>query len=244
MFSRNHSGKIFASLFILCSLLLSSCAQEAPHQAEPPTLSSPEATHMAGTSQTPGNTPLPYTPEPSPTPELPEGIPNIIGIYIEQDGDRVLVEGTHKVEWTSGEDIECYEAIVSNAKLLSGSGFASIWTAEWERFRNTENVKIGYAVDILLKSGEKLSYDIKSPEDAQIDSSYIEFYLYDDVHQDGWYSHLEPDDINSETVTTSMKFTAGSAIGEVDKMHLKAYIYTTDFPDRICAEYEIDILRA
>ena len=87
---------------------------------------------------------------------------------------------------------------------------------------------------------------MRSPENTEENREYVEIYLYDDVHQvpGEWYSHLETSDITEETIATSIKFTAGSKIEEIEKIHLSAYLYTADLPEQALAEYGIDLLRA
>jgi len=66
------------------------------------------------------------------------------------------------------------------------------------------------------------------PEDTLEYKKYMEFYMYDDYHQTPgvWYSHVEQSAYNSDTILTSIKFTAGQEYDKIDgKVTLTAFIY-------------------
>ena len=230
-----------ASLLFAILIVASGCTVAYDGNAAPPTIPSSYTSpspYASAENNPPSAAPMLPTPEP--------GMPNQIGLYINDSGIRKLVETSHKSDWITGQDIKCYEAIASREAVLTGSGFAEIWNTCWNKFTKIQNVKIGYQIEILLKSSETIFYDVKTPDDTQKNREYVETYLYDDVHQTPgqWYSHLEPSDLMNDTIATSIKFTAGSKISEIEKIRLTAYLYTTDLPERIIAQYGIDILKA
>ena len=183
-----------------------------------------------------------------PTPE--PGTPDKLGLYIAENGERIFVD-KFSSKWIVGKDIDCFEVLASDEKSLSGK-FGELWKTAWESFSNTKNVKVGYKLDIHLLSDENssdkissdkiISFDVKSPKDVLPYREYIEVYLYDDIHVSGWYSHLEEDDMNGETIMTSVKLTATEKQSEISKIHLTAYFYTTDMPQRSIASYAIDVI--
>lgn len=183
-----------------------------------------------------------------PTPE--PGTPDKLGLYIAENGERIFVD-KFSSKWIVGKDIDCFEVLASNEKSFSGK-FDKLWQTAWESFSNTKNVKVGYKLDIHLLSDENssdkissnkiISFDVKSPKDVLPYREYIEVYLYDDIHVSGWYSHLEEDDMNDETIMTSVKLTATEKQSEISKIHLAAYFYTTDMPQRSIASYAIDVI--
>ena len=238
MFGTQKISQCRRILAVLIFTLLTasvSCTSDKGGSSAPPTIPSSAATIP----------PLSVSPSqsvPAPDPDLPDRI----GLYIDDGGTRRLVEASHSAPWIAGQDIECYEAIASQEASLTGTGFAEIWNTCWSQFPNTKNIKLGYTVELLFKTGETRSFDVRSPEDAEENRDYVEIYLYDDVHQvpGEWYSHLEASDITEETIATSIKFTAGSKIEEIEKIHLSAYLYPADLPEQTLAEYGIDLLRA
>lgn len=185
-----------------------------------------------------------------PTPE--PGTPDKLGLYIADDNERTFVD-KFSSKWIVGNDIDCFEVLASNEKSFSGK-FDKLWQTTWEGFPNTKNVKVGYKLDIHLLSDENssdkissdkiISFDVKSPKDVLPYREYIEVYLYDDIHVSGWYSHLEEDDMNDETIMTSIKMLATEKQSEIEKIHLTAYLYTTDMPERRILSYAADIINA
>ena len=143
-----------------------SCTSDKGGSSAPPTIPSSAATIP----------PLSVSPSqsvPTPDPDLPDRI----GLYIDDGGTRRLVEASHSAPWIAGQDIECYEAIASQEASLTGTGFAEIWNTCWSQFPNTKNIKIGYTVELLFKTGETRSFDVRSPEDAEENRDYVEIYL-------------------------------------------------------------------
>ena len=222
--------------FMILLFCFSACADQPVREAPP-------VIPTAGTNSGGSATATPAAPTPTEPPE--PGTPDRIGFYINDGGSRIRITGSHAAPWLKGQDIKCYEAITSEEAVLTGSGFTDIWNTAWNQYSNTQNVKIGYSVIIFLKTGESLSYDIKTPADTQKNREYVETYLYDDVHQTPgqWYSHLETADIKEETVATSIKFTAGEKIDEIDKISLTAYLYTTARPEHAPVRCTIELRR-
>ena len=90
--------------------------------------------------------------------------------------------------------------------------------------------KIGYEVKVTLKTGDELICTVKKPSDTGSIFTYVELYLYDDVHQpDGaWYSHLLDEQVTDETLMTSIKVTTGEKIDEVQSIYLTVFTYESN----------------
>lgn len=235
---------LFIITFILCICASCGGAQNNNGLITPPTLPNSNISSQTAASTAEGgstiSTEVPTTvPTPTAMPTPEPGTPDTLGLYIAENGQRILVD-EFSSEWVAGSDIDCFEAIASKEPTLSGS-FADIWNTAWNKFTNTKNVKIGYSLNIKLKSGENVSYDVKTPADAQQNRDYIEVYLYDDIHVSGWYSHLEDSDIKEDTVITSIKLTATQKQSEISSIELTAYLYTTDMPQRVISSAKVDV---
>ena len=228
----------FVIIFIILFCASCSTAQNPGGFVAPPTFPtalSPSENPTVSPTMTPTSSP---TSAPIPTSE--PGMPEILNLYIAENNTRTLVSNFSS-NWTSGEDIDCFEAITSNQKTHTGK-FSDIWNTAWNSYTNTSNVKIAYSIDIILKNGSNIFYDIKSPADAQQNRDYIEVYLYDDIHVEGFYSHLEETDMKDDTIITSIKLTATEKQAEIEKIRLTSYLYTPDMPERIIASHAIDII--
>ena len=186
----------------------------------------PEITVSPTPSPVPTPTPSP-TPSPSPTPNLH---PSAIGLYIPQGGvtSPRIRQSVFSGKWTKEKDIDCFEVIASNSEIVTGDSHKDMFITAWESYPDHASEKIGYSLRYTLADGSEISYTIRSPKDVAY-TEYIECWLYDDVHQDGfYYSHLKESKMREETLITSIKLTCGRKIAEVKEIHLGAFIYSSD----------------
>lgn len=154
----------------------------------------------------------------------------VIGIYCNTvEGDRPLVT-TWSEPWTEKKDIAEFGIFATNEPTLPNTTLRNIWKPIWQKYEGSENCKIGYKLEITLKTGWKYSKVIKNPDDVNRFMEYIEVYMYDDIHQTpgAWYSHLLMEEINEETIITSFKLTAGSNVKEVEHIKLTAFVYDSE----------------
>lgn len=235
---------LFVVIFVLSFVCVSCKTSQKPEGLiVPPTFpgSQPQTTDTYSDNSFVQNTSKPTeSADPTNFPTPGPGMPDKLGLYIAEKNDRTFVD-EFKSNWISGKDIDCFEVLTTNEKSLSGK-FSSLWKSTWGSFSNTKNVKVGYKLEIHLLSGETFSFDIKSPKDAMQYKEYIEVYLYDDTDDSTFYVHLEEDDMEEETIMTSIKLTATPKQNEVNKIHLTAYLYTLDIPERSLISYAIDII--
>lgn len=155
---------------------------------------------------------------------------SIIGIYCNTvEGDRPLVT-TWDEPWVTKKDIAEFGIFPTNEPTLPNTTLRNIWTPMWNEFPDHEKCKIGYKLEINLKTGWKYSKVIKNPDDVNRFMEYIEVYMYDDIRQipGNWYSHLLMEEINEETIVTSFKLTAGSNVEAVSRIRLTAFVYQSE----------------
>lgn len=162
---------------------------------------------------------------------IPEIHPDIVGLYIpvgDGTANRQLVT-EFRAPRAAKTDIDCFEVIASRYTLLEGSSFTSIWKDAWNRHENTENAKIGFHIEFPLENGETVSKTMLKPSDSAEFFEYLEIYMYDDINQaGGWYTHLDDDDMNEDTIISSIKLHCGDRIDEVGDITLTAFIYDGD----------------
>ena len=211
-----------AILFVLIMVLAKSPQEAAPVLTSTPTVEVTQPTQAFTTGVTATTTIAPTT-----QPYVPVISPDKVGIYIPAD------DGTKARKWIAEfrsarspkTDIDCFEIFASQDSRLEGGSFSSIWSSVWEAFDGWQSAKIGYHLRFRLTDGTEISKTILKPSDAASFYDYLEVYIYDDVHQTGWYSHLEDSDIKAETVMTSIKLHCGSLIAQVGDIELTAFIY-------------------
>ncbi len=222
--------KIIYLLTILCMLMMTGCVKDEsyyiPMSEQESALDNKETESAVGEEkETEKETEAEAdseTEEPGPTVAVP-----IIGIYCNTvPGDRPLVTVWDE-PWVEKKDIAEFGIFPTNEPTLPNTTLRDIWSPLWESYEGWENCKIGYKLEITLKTGWEYSKVIKDPDDVNRFMEYIEVYMYDDIHQipGNWYSHLLMEEIDDETVITSFKLTAGSDYEEVSHIRLTAFVY-------------------
>lgn len=142
------------------------------------------------------------------------------------------IEDTYYTDFINGTDIGSFEVFLTDDEAVNGSSFKNTWFNYYNNYENIESHKIGFNLKFVLKDGTHYSANYFEPDTYKF-GEYFYTYLYDDVNQaDGaYYSHLE--EINEETLLTSIKIYAVDGIDKVDSFILSAFTYDTedDFDD-------------
>lgn len=230
---------LITALFTML-ILLTSCG--APTSAPTPTptveqTTTPALTPSPSPSPTPEPSPTPTvepTASPTPAPTVDPDAPPVLRLYnrktrkLAKGFDGKLIKGENNAEFFAlPTDKESVEKVTPKALVEK----------YWDGYRK-DDYKIGYAVDITLKSGEVIHLNIKRPGDApprdrepKHFSEFVEIYMYDHVKKDpdgdyGTY-HLQERNIQEgeKVLLTSIKFHAGSRYSEVASIDLTAYAY-------------------
>lgn len=233
--------KKIKKLCILSTLLLAitSSVSCTTKNSDTTTFVTPPMFNIATPSAGEEQTPMPDEEVSYPTAE--PGTPNVISLYVNNSGTRTIVDQVYASAWAPDATIKCFEALTTTEKTMYADWFGDLWYDKWDDFTNHEKTRIGYFVTIKLKTGDVFEFDVKNSLNTNQYTQYLETYLYDDYHaiKGQRYSHLTPEITNDDTIATSIKFVCGKNISEVSEMSLKAYLYTTDYPDRIIAENSI-----
>lgn len=142
------------------------------------------------------------------------------------------IEDTYYTDFINGTDIGSFEVFLTDDEAVNGSSFKNTWFNYYNNYENIESHKIGFNLKFVLTDGTHYSANYFEPDTYKF-GEYFYTYLYDDVNQaDGaYYSHLE--EINEETLLTSIKIYAVDGIDKVDSFILSAFTYDTedDFDD-------------
>ncbi|MDD6233870.1 MAG: hypothetical protein PUB17_01690 [Lachnospiraceae bacterium] len=140
------------------------------------------------------------------------------------------IKHSYSAPWIWYSDIGGFYSFATDEKSFPYDGFKSAFNNWWNSYPDAEVTKIGYEVKVTLKTGDELICTVKKPSDTQSIFTYVELYLYDDVHQpDGaWYSHLLDDQVTDDTLMTSIKVTTGEKIDEVQSIYLTVFTYEND----------------
>ena len=140
---------------------------------------------------------------------------------------HIRIEDTYYTDFISGKDIGSFEVFLTDEEIIDGATFKNIWNKYYKNYDNIENHKIGFNIKFVLKDGTHYNANYFEPDTYKF-SEYFYTYLYDDIHQDdgAYYSHLE--EINENTLLTSIKIHAVDGIDEVDSFILSAFTYDTE----------------
>lgn len=220
---------VILAVLLAAALLLPQGAQPAV----PTQITTAPTTEATQESTVPTQAPTVQTTAPTEAttlPEIPEIKPETVGLYIPaEDGTKARkLVSVFEGKRVAKQDIDCFEALATQEAYVSGSSFTGIWKQAWEDAGAAQDSKIGYMIEFALADGQTVKQTIRKPSDAKWFYDYLEIYLYDDIHQKGWYSHLEDENITAQTVISSIKLTAGSKIAQVGDILLTAFIYQGD----------------
>ena len=134
--------------------------------------------------------------------------------------------------WTNFDnyvDIEVYTVFPSAERQSIAYGeFRALYQSWWDAYEDHETTHIGYELVVRLKDGSSRIATVKGPEDTAQMFSYIEIYLYDDVHHayGEWYSHVTQ--LTEDTYLTGIKLTPGEHADEVCDMTLTVFTYQSE----------------
>ena len=125
------------------------------------------------------------------------------------------------------EDIGIFQLYFSNEDIINldtnyGQSF-------YNEFIKYPNIKIGFNIKYTTNNGE-VSYNIFSPNNTFDHWEYLMNYLYDDYNNrfSSFYSHIEPDQVNENTLYTSIKLQASYSCSEITNIKLTAFTYDSE----------------
>ena len=147
-------------------------------------------------------------------------------------------EGTYKRQdkflskMESYKDIGLFSIILTNEEMVQGKSIKSLYNEYKNNYENFKNYKIGYNISFELEDGTSFKETILKPKDVfdYSFSDYLYVWLYDDINNSGYYSHLESNDYNSDTVMSSIKLMSTSLSLEI-KTPIELTVFTYDSDD-------------
>ena len=156
-----------------------------------------------------------------------------IGIYNLQGNTLTKLTKINKTPVVE-QDLGVFQIYPSNEDTVNlDKGFGLACYDEWTKY---PNVKLGINIKFTLANGENISYNIFSPENTFDQWEYLMNYLYDDYTNFGksFYSHIEKEEFNDNTLVTAIKLQNSYSIDQVNsKIILTVFTYDTedDFQD-------------
>ena len=134
------------------------------------------------------------------------------------------------------EDIGIFQVFPSNEdKVVLNKGFSLDFYDEWIKYNN---IKLGFNIKF-KDNDEEISYNILNPSNCMDKWEYVMNYLYDDYANrgKGFYSHIEENEYNENTLFTSIKIQSNDkALNIKDKIVVTVFTYDSD-DDFLDGEY-------
>lgn len=133
--------------------------------------------------------------------------------------------------WKYHTDISSFEVYYTTESTLKISNQQTLFDEYLKMHTDYNNYKIGYNVKFLINNKE-INKTILSPKDTEEIFDYLELYLYDDYHRTPgvWYSHTTEEEMNEETLLTSIKLTSGKLVDEITS-DITLTVFTYDITD-------------
>jgi hypothetical protein len=143
------------------------------------------------------NNPPTITPEA--TPDYVDTNPIVVGIY----KDRKLITEYNK-KFKDQTDIAIFSIFFTNEKNVGNGNFKTTWKKYYNEYEDISEYKIGFEIDVEI-NGEKVENVMLNPKNQHKIYPTLYAYLYDDIHNSGYYSHVTMDDVKDNTVYSSIK---------------------------------------
>ncbi len=143
------------------------------------------------------NNPPTITPEP--TPSYVDTNPIVVGLY----KDRKLIHEYDK-KFKNETDIAIFSVFFTNEKNVGNNNFKTTWKKYYNLYEDIDDYKIGFEIDVDI-DGERQENIMLNPKNQHKIYPTLYAYLYDDIHNSGYYSHVTMDDVKDNTIYSSIK---------------------------------------
>ena len=149
-----------------------------------------------------------------------------IGIY-KLNGNTLNKLTTIDKHLNVEEDIGIFQIYPSNEDVINlNTNFGESFYNEYIKY---PNIKIGFNIKYTTNN-EEVSYNIFSPDNTFDHWEYLMNYLYDDYanRYSSFYSHIESNQVNENTLYTSIKLQASYSCSEITNIRLTAFTYDSE----------------
>ena len=171
---------------------------------------------------TPSPTPIP-TITPEPTPEYVDTNPITVGLY----KDRKLIKEYNK-KFSNETDIAIFSVFFTNEENVGNNNFKTTWKNYYDKYENITDYKIGFEISMDI-NGENKSNLVLGPKNLYDLDPYLYPFLYDDINNSGYYSHVTTKDVKDNTVYTSIKLYLHHQTSEITSpITLTVFTYKDD----------------
>ena len=146
-----------------------------------------------------------------------------VGLY--KDGK--LVHDYYK-NFHEQTDIAIFNVVFTNEEKLPQGKFKTIWKKYYDQYQNINEYKIGFEIEVDI-NGQKQTNVMLNPKNQHKIYPYLYAYLYDDIHNSGYYSHITMDKVKDDTIYSSIKLYLHKQTNEITSpITLTVFTYKDD----------------
>ena len=130
------------------------------------------------------------------------------------------------------KDIGLFSIILSQDEKVTGNNIKGLYKDYSSQYENFSNYKIGYHIAFSTTDGTTFSETILKPLTFSKFpfSDYLYVWFYDDINNSGFYSHIEEDEYNENTVMSSIKLMSTKKSEEISSP-IELTVFTYDEAD-------------
>lgn len=157
---------------------------------------------------------------------------NPVKVSLYQNSKKVT---SYSTTLSNFKDIAVFDIYYTDIDATDSSNTKTNYLKYYNEYENIENNKNGFYITFEVE-GTKIEHLVLDPTSKHAMTPYLYVYLYDDINQkpNTYYSHLEKEDINENTIISSIKlFLAqeGSKITSPISLTVFTYDSQDDFTE-------------
>ena len=151
-----------------------------------------------------------------------KSVPSIASLY--DVNKRVSSYSTTRANF---KDIAVFDIIYTDIDILDSSNTKNNYLKYYNEYEDIDDYKTGFYITFEA-DGNTISELVLDPSSMHNMTPYLYVYLYDDVNQapNTYYSHLEMNDFNDETIISSIKlFLAQEGVKITSPIDVTVFTY-------------------
>jgi len=132
-------------------------------------------------------------------------------VYVDENPIKVGIYKDYKLvheyntKFKDQTDIAIFNVMFSNEeKITKEKDYKTTWKKIYNLYDNIDEYKIGFEIDVEI-NGEKQENIMLNPKNQHKIYPTLYAYLYDDIHNSGYYSHVTMDTLKDNTIYSSIK---------------------------------------
>lgn len=146
-----------------------------------------------------------------------------VGLY----NNQKLVT-SYKNSFKDGKDIAVFNILYTNIETLESNNLKNNWYHYYNQYSDISSYKTGFYISFDTKEKTYESLILDPSAQYNLDP-YLYPYLYDGVHATGRYTHLKMQDLNKDTIYSTIKIYLHQKTKEIiSPIKLTVFTYKDD----------------